>query len=103
LSGKEARGWVCVHCRYTAVRSLTNNYRVLTRFLDPVGDGALSLYTYAVGSPFEALLNNYMITAQALHPPDVRVGLNNSLTWTSVNGALEAAPAKAMALLQSLR
>ena len=75
----------------------------LTRSTDPLGDGALSLYVYASGSPFEVILNNYMITAKALHPPDVRLGFNDSLTWTSLNGTPEAIPAKAAVLLQSLQ
>ena len=56
--------------------------------VDPVGDGALALYLYAVGAPFEAILNNYMITSQAIHPPGVDIGLNGTLINFEMNGTL---------------
>ena len=57
-------------------------------YVDPVGDGALAVYMYAVGAPFEAILNNYMITSQAIRPPGVDVRLNGTLTGIEVNGTL---------------
>ena len=50
--------------------------------------GAMALYVYKVGAPFEAILNNYMITSQAIHPPGVGIGLNITLTTSEVNGTL---------------
>ena len=51
----------------------------------------MSLYMYATGSPFEVLVNNYMITAQAVHPPDTSniVNLNGTLTNSTTNGLFE--------------
>ena len=40
----------------------------------------MGLYAYAVGAPFEAILNNYMITSEAIFPPGVDVAWNGSLT-----------------------
>lgn len=57
-------------------------------YVDPIGDGALAVYMYAVGAPFEAVLNNYMITSHAIRPPGIDVGLNGTLTGVEVNGAL---------------
>ena len=56
---------------------------------DPIGFGAMALYIYAVGAPFEAILNNYMITSQAIYPPGVAPGLNGNLTGLTKNGSLE--------------
>jgi len=72
--------------------------------VDPVGNGALSLYMYAVGSPFEAILNNYMITSQALHPPElVHQEMNSSWTWLAANGSVIAPSITSIRLLQSLQ
>ncbi|KAL9137139.1 MAG: hypothetical protein Q9175_001651 [Cornicularia normoerica] len=60
---------------------------------DPIGDGAIALYIYAVGAPFEAILNNYMITSQAIHPPGVSSAFNGTLTAVTTNGSLELASA----------
>lgn len=71
---------------------------------DPVGYGALTLYMYAVGSPFEALLTNYMITSEAVHPPNtLGQGSNGSLIWLAANGSVEAPPTEAVRLLQSIQ
>lgn len=76
----------------------------LHNLADPVGNGALSLYMYAVGSPFEAILNNYMITSQALHPPElVRQGVNSSWTWLADNGSAVPPPIAGVRLLQRLQ
>ncbi len=59
---------------------------------------------YAVGSPFEAILNNYMITSQALHPPElVHQGMNSSWTWLAANGSVEPLPIAGVRLLQKLQ
>ncbi|CAD6567266.1 MAG: hypothetical protein ASARMPREDX12_000170 [Alectoria sarmentosa] len=58
---------------------------------DPKGDGAMALYLYAVGAPFEAILNNYMITSQAIYPPGVASASNGTLTGVTTNGTLELA------------
>lgn len=63
------------------------NWLILS--IDPTGYGAMALYIYAVGAPFEAILNNYMITSQAIYPPGVTPGLNGNLTGLSTNGSLE--------------
>ncbi|CAF9940479.1 hypothetical protein IMSHALPRED_002042 [Imshaugia aleurites] len=55
---------------------------------NPSGDGAMAFYMYAVGAPFEAILNKYMITSQAIHPPGVGIQLNGTMTWFRVNGTL---------------
>ena len=69
-----------------------------------MGPGALSLYMYAAGSPFEAILNNYMITSAPVHPPDtIRQGSNNSFIWLADNGSVENPPSTAMKLLQSIQ
>lgn len=57
-------------------------------YVDPVGDGAMVVYMYAVGAPFEAILTNYMITSQPIRPPGVDVGLSGTLTGVEVNGTL---------------
>lgn len=31
----------------------------------------MALYIYAVGAPFEAILNNYMITSEPIYPPGI--------------------------------
>ena len=49
----------------------------------------MALYIYAVGAPFEAVLNNYMITSQPIYPPGVASGLNGNLTGPATNGSLE--------------
>lgn len=59
--------------------------------VDPVGDGAMALYIYGVGAPFETILNNYMITSQAIHPPGVGSVSNGTLTGVTTNGSLELA------------
>ena len=46
----------------------------------------MSLFMYAVGAPFEAILNDYMITSQAIYPPGFTTGLNGTLTILEVNG-----------------
>ena len=61
----------------------------LILYVDPVGYGALALYIYAVGAPFEATLNNYMITSQAIYPLGIRPGSNGNLTRITTNGSLE--------------
>ena len=48
----------------------------------------MALFLYTVGAPFEAILNNYMITSQAIYPPGVGIGLNGTLTDFEVNGTL---------------
>ncbi|KAF6238315.1 hypothetical protein HO173_003595 [Letharia columbiana] len=58
---------------------------------DPVGDGAMALYIYAVGAPFETILNNYMITSQAIHPPGGGSVSNGTLMGVTTNGSLELA------------
>lgn len=55
-------------------------------YVDPVGDGAMIVYMYAVGAPFEAILNHYMITSQPIRPPGVDVEVNGTLTGFEVNG-----------------
>lgn len=70
---------------------------------DPIGPGAISLYMYAVGSIFEDILNSYMITGQALHPPDlVQQVANSSWIWIAANGSVETPPLAGVRLLQSL-
>ena len=49
----------------------------------------MALYAYAVGSPFEAILNNYMITSQAIFPPGVSSTFSGMLTGVGANGSLE--------------
>ena len=49
----------------------------------------MALYIYAVGAPFEAIVNNYMITSQAIYPPGVAPGLNGNLTRLATNSSLE--------------
>lgn len=56
---------------------------------DPIGDGAMALYSYVVGAPFEAILNNYMITSQAIYPPGMDFASNVTLTGVTTNGSLE--------------
>lgn len=56
---------------------------------DPLGDGSMALYAYAVGSPFEAILNNYMITSLPIFPPGVSSTSNGILTGIGANGSLE--------------
>ncbi|KAL6721702.1 hypothetical protein ACLMJK_000806 [Lecanora helva] len=74
----------------------------LVLIADPVGPGALTAYMYAVGSPFEAVLNNYMITSQPLHPPaTVSQGTNTSFIWLADNGTLVSPPDWGTRLLQS--
>ena len=63
------------------------NWLILS--IDPIGYGAMALYIYAVGAPFEAILNNYMITSQAIYPPGVTPGLYGNLTGLAKNGSLE--------------
>ena len=56
----------------------------------PIGEGALTLYMYAVGSPFEATLTNYMITSQPVHPPNApKQLLNGSSIRLAANRSLE--------------
>ena len=49
----------------------------------------MALYAYAVGAPFEAILNDYMITSQPIFPPGVDVASNGTLTRITANGSLE--------------
>lgn len=51
----------------------------------------MALYIYAVGAPFETILNNYMITSQAIHPPGGGSVSNGTLTGVTTNGSLELA------------
>ena len=61
----------------------------LTFQTDPFGNGAISLYLYAVGAPFEAILNNYMITSEPLSPAGVGSAFNDTLVRVTTNGSLE--------------
>lgn len=58
---------------------------------DPIGDGAMALYIYKMGAPFEAILNNYMITSQAIYPPGVQSMLNGTLAGVTTNISLDIA------------
>lgn len=60
-------------------------------WIDPIGDGAMALYIYAVGAPFEAILNNYMITSEAIYPPGVDSASNGTSMGLTTNGSLEMA------------
>ena len=59
--------------------------------VDPTGDGAMALYIYAVGAPFEAVLNNYMITSGAIYPPGVDSASNSTSIGLTTNSSLEMA------------
>ena len=88
LSDQKIRWWCYLHCRSGSLRA-RNAFNWLILSIGPIGDGAMALYIYAVGAPFEAILNNYMITSQAIHPPAVSPGLNGNLTGPATNGSLE--------------
>ena len=68
-------------------RNQCTNWLIIS--IDPIGYGAMALYIYAVGAPFEAIVNNYMITSQAIYPPGVAPGLNGNLTGLATNSSLE--------------
>lgn len=80
------------------------------RFIETVptdgagGNGALSLYIYAVGSLFEDILNQYMITSKPVHPPELlKTGAYGSLLWETANGSSEALLSADVRLLQNLQ
>lgn len=58
---------------------------------DPIGDGAMAIYIYAIGAPFEAIMNNYMITSQAIYPPGLPSTSNGTLAGVTTNTSLDLA------------
>ena len=60
----------------------------------PYSDGAVTLYMYAVGSPFESIITDYMIDSRPIHPPTsssqllngtlIRLAANQSLDLSSM-------------------
>ena len=53
---------------------------------DPEADSAMALYIYAVGSSFEVILNNHMITGQPVYPPGLKEGVDGNLKGPAGNG-----------------
>ena len=47
----------------------------------------MALYIYAVGSPFEVILKNHMITSQPVYPPGLKEGVDGNLTGIAGNGS----------------
>lgn len=47
-------------------------------------------YIYAVGSPFEEILNNYMITSEGIYPPGLDHGLDETVANSSLSGLRKA-------------
>ena len=46
------------------------------------------MYLYAVGAPFEAILNNYMITSKPLSPAGLGSAFNDTSVRVTTNGSL---------------
>ena len=63
----------------------------------------MSMYVYAVGSPFENVLNQYMVTSHPIHPPDLlKQDIDHSLLWEASNGSFGAQSSSDVKLLQNL-